>query len=120
RLFPRAIEGDGDGFEFVMFLNVPKGHLRCLCQTGPFLEGHPGLTHGGAIATLVDTSLGTLALALAGRVVTANLSIDFLAPVPLGSVLLLEAVLQSREGRKLFLSCDLRDADGDTVRARAT
>ncbi|XP_056367021.1 acyl-coenzyme A thioesterase THEM4-like [Oenanthe melanoleuca] len=120
RLFPRAIEGDGKGFEFAMFLNVPKGRLRCLCQPGPFLEGHPGLTHGGAIATLVDTSLGTLALAVAGRVVTANLSIDYVAPVPLLSVLLLEASLQRREGRKLFLGCDLRDAEGDTLHARAT
>ncbi|NXH52860.1 THEM4 thioesterase, partial [Rhabdornis inornatus] len=120
RLFPRAIEGDGDGFEFAMFLNVPKGRLRCLCQPGPFLEGHPGLTHGGAIATLIDTSLGTLALAVAGRVVTANLSIDYVAPVPLRSVLLLEASLERRQGRKLFLGCDLRDAEGDTLHARAT
>ncbi|XP_071312819.1 acyl-coenzyme A thioesterase THEM4-like [Agelaius tricolor] len=120
RLFPRAIEGDGDGFEFVMFLNVPKGRLRCLCQLGPFLEGHPGLAHGGAIATLIDTSLGTLALAVAGRVVTANLSIDYLAPVPLLSVLLLEAFLQRHQGQKLFLGCDLWDAEGTTLHAKAT
>ncbi|XP_030921467.1 acyl-coenzyme A thioesterase THEM4-like [Geospiza fortis] len=120
RLFPRAIEGDGDGFEFVTFLSVPKGRLRCLCQLGPFLEGHPGLAHGGAIATLIDTSLGTLALAVAGRVVTANLSIDYLAPVPLRSVLLLEAFLQRRQGRKLFLGCDLWDAEGTTLHAKAT
>ncbi|XP_041265587.1 acyl-coenzyme A thioesterase THEM4-like isoform X1 [Onychostruthus taczanowskii] len=79
RLFPRAIEGDGDGFEFAMFLSVPGGRLRCLCQLGPFLEAPPGLAHGGAIATLIDTSLGTLALAVAGRVVTANLNIDYVA-----------------------------------------
>ncbi|XP_014117310.1 PREDICTED: acyl-coenzyme A thioesterase THEM4, partial [Pseudopodoces humilis] len=120
RLFPRAIEGDGDGFEFAMFLSVPERRLRCLCQPRPFLEGHPGLTHGGAIATLIDTSLGTLALALAGRVVTATLSIDYVAPVPLRSVLLLDAFLERREGRKLFLGCDLRDAEGDTLHARAT
>ncbi|XP_041265590.1 acyl-coenzyme A thioesterase THEM4-like isoform X4 [Onychostruthus taczanowskii] len=83
RLFPRAIEGDGDGFEFAMFLSVPGGRLRCLCQLGPFLEAPPG-------------------------------------PVPLLSVLLLEALLQSRQGRKLFLSCDLRDAEGTTLHARAT
>ncbi|NWY97917.1 THEM4 thioesterase, partial [Loxia curvirostra] len=103
-----------------MFLSVPKGHLRCLCQPGPFLEGHPGLAHGGAIATLIDTSLGTLALAVAGRVVTANLSIDYVAPVPLLSVLLLEAFLQRRQGRKLFLGCDLWDAEGTTLHAKAT
>ncbi|XP_032938642.1 protein bassoon-like isoform X2 [Catharus ustulatus] len=79
-----------------------------------------GLTHGGAIATLIDTSLGTLALAVAGRVVTANLSIDYVAPVPLRSVLLLDASLQRREGRKLFLGCELRDPEGEPLYARAT
>ncbi|XP_074385595.1 acyl-coenzyme A thioesterase THEM4-like isoform X2 [Zonotrichia albicollis] len=83
RLFPRAIEGDGDGFEFVTFMSVPKGRLRCLCQLGPFLEGHPG-------------------------------------PVPLLSVLLLEAFLQRHQGRKLFLGCDLWDAEGTTLHAKAT
>lgn len=37
------------------------------------------LTHGGAIAAVVDSALGTCALAVAGKVVTANLSIDYLA-----------------------------------------
>lgn len=39
----------------------------------------PSLTHGGAIATIIDSALGTCALAVAGPVVTANLSIDYLA-----------------------------------------
>ncbi|NXG22676.1 THEM4 thioesterase, partial [Grallaria varia] len=120
RLFLRAIEGTGDGFEYVMFLSVPKRRLRCLCQPGPFLEGHPGLTHGGAIATLIDSSLGTLALAVAGRVVTANLSIDYVAPVPLGTVVLVDAHLERQEGRKVFLECHLCSPEGDTLHARAT
>ncbi|NXM00064.1 THEM4 thioesterase, partial [Tyrannus savana] len=120
RLFPRAIEGPGNGFEYVMFLSVPTRRLRCLCQPGPFLEGHPGLTHGGALATLIDSSLGTLALAVAGRVVTANLSIDYVLPVPLGTVVLVDAHLERQEGRKVFLECHLRSADGDTLHARAT
>ncbi|NXV53734.1 THEM4 thioesterase, partial [Uria aalge] len=79
RLFPRAIEGEGAGFEYAMFLNAAERRLLCLVQPGPYLEGHPGLTHGGAIATIIDSALGTCALAVAGPVVTANLSIDYLA-----------------------------------------
>lgn len=37
------------------------------------------LTHGGAIATIIDATLGVCALAVGGRVMTANLSIDYLA-----------------------------------------
>ncbi|XP_075593513.1 acyl-coenzyme A thioesterase THEM4-like [Balearica regulorum gibbericeps] len=120
RLFLRAIDGDGDGFEYAMFLNAAERRLLCLFQPGPHLEGHPGLTHGGAIAAIIDGTLGTCALAVAGRVMTANLSIDYLAPVPLGAVLLLDGRAERLEGRKVFLSCHVRSADGDTLHARAT
>lgn len=43
------------------------------------------MTHGGAIATIIDSTLGTCALAVAGMVMTANLSIDYLARVSLGT-----------------------------------
>ncbi|NWY61082.1 THEM4 thioesterase, partial [Chionis minor] len=120
RLFLRAIEGDGKGFEYAMFLNAAERRLLCLVQPGPYLEGHPGLTHGGAIATIIDSALGTCALAVAGPVVTANLSIDYLAPVPLGAVLLVDGRAERLEGRKVFLSCQVRSAEGDTLHARAT
>ncbi|NXN97979.1 THEM4 thioesterase, partial [Rhinopomastus cyanomelas] len=120
RLFLRAIEGAGAGFEYAMFLNAAERRLLCLFQPGPYLEGHPGLIHGGAMATMVDSTLGTCALAVAGRVVTANLSIDYLAPVPLGTVLLVEGQVERLEGRKVFLSGCVRGADGDTEFARAT
>ncbi|NXS56549.1 THEM4 thioesterase, partial [Brachypteracias leptosomus] len=120
RLFLRAIDGEGAGFEYSMFLNAAERRLLCLCQLGPYLEGHPGLTHGGAIATILDTTLGTCALAVAGKVVTANLSIDYLAPVPLGTVLLVEARAERLEGRKVFVTGHVRGADGGTEHARAT
>ncbi|NXY89762.1 THEM4 thioesterase, partial [Alcedo cyanopectus] len=120
RLFLRAIDGEGAGFEYAMFLSASRRRLLCLFQPGPYLEGHPGLTHGGAIAAILDSALGTCALAVAGKVVTANLSIDYLAPVPLGTVLLVEAQAERQEGRKVFLCGQVRGADGDTVHAKAT
>ncbi|XP_054035177.1 acyl-coenzyme A thioesterase THEM4 [Dryobates pubescens] len=120
RLFLRAIEAAGAGFEFAMFLNATERRLLCLLQPGPYLEGYPGLIHGGAIATIVDATLGICALAEAGKVVTANLNIDYLVPVPLGTVLLVEGHTERTEGRKLFVGGHVRSADGDTVHARAT
>ncbi|KAM6112585.1 acyl-coenzyme A thioesterase THEM4-like [Phoenicopterus ruber ruber] len=120
RLFLRAVEGEGAGFEYAMFLNAAERRLLCLFQPGPYLEGHPGLTHGGAIAAIIDSTLGTCALAVAGKVMTANLSIDYLAPLPLGAVVLVDGRAERLEGRKVFLSCRVRSADGDTLHARAT
>ncbi|NWS65371.1 THEM4 thioesterase, partial [Chunga burmeisteri] len=108
------------GFEYAMFFNAAERRVLCLFQPGPYLEGHPGLIHGGAIATIIDATLGTCALAVAGRVMTANLSIDYLAPVPLGAVVLVDGRAERLEGRKVFLSCLIRSADGDTLHAQAT
>ncbi|XP_032060436.1 acyl-coenzyme A thioesterase THEM4-like isoform X2 [Aythya fuligula] len=120
RLFLRNLDTEGAGFEYVTFLHSAGGRVLCLCQLGPYLEGHPGFTHGGAIASIIDTTLGTCALDAAGVVMTAQLSIDFLAPVPLGSVVLVDGRVDRREGRKLFLSCEVRGAAGDTLHAKAT
>ncbi|XP_052653579.1 acyl-coenzyme A thioesterase THEM4-like [Harpia harpyja] len=120
RLFLRAIEGAGVGFEYAMFLNAAECHPLCLFQPGPYLEGHPGLTHGGAITTIIDGTLGTCALAVAGKVMTANLSIDYLVPVPLGAAVLLDGRAERLEGRKVFLSCHVQSAERDTLHARAT
>ncbi|KAM6395313.1 LOW QUALITY PROTEIN: acyl-coenzyme A thioesterase THEM4-like [Rhynochetos jubatus] len=120
RLFLRAVEEAGAGFEYAMFLNAAERRLLCLFQPGPYLEGHPGLTHGGAVAAMVDGALGACAVAVAGRVLTANLSIDYLAPIPLGTVLLVDGRAERLEGRKVFLSGHVRSADGDTLHARAT
>lgn len=104
----RNLDTEGAGFEYVTFLHRAGGRALCLCQTGPYLEGPPGyvppvpaprvpscpllsppvpnlspcprsFTHGGAIASIIDTTLGTCALDAAGVVMTAQLSIDFLA-----------------------------------------
>ncbi|NXI74473.1 THEM4 thioesterase, partial [Anseranas semipalmata] len=120
RLFPRSADAEGAGFEYVTFLRAAGDRALCLCQPGPYLEGHPGFAHGGAIATIIDTTVGTCALAVAGRVMTANLSINYLAPVPLGSVVLVDGRVDRLEGRKVFLSCQVRSAEGDTLHAEAT
>lgn len=56
---------------------VPTRPRRAAAHRVPPLRA--SLTHGGAIATILDTALGTCALAVAGTVVTANLSIDYVA-----------------------------------------
>lgn len=53
-------------------------------RLGAHRVSHPfpaatSLTHGGAIAAIINGTLGTCALAVAGKVMTANFSIDYLA-----------------------------------------
>ncbi|XP_031463962.1 acyl-coenzyme A thioesterase THEM4-like isoform X2 [Phasianus colchicus] len=80
RHFLRNLDAEGAGFEYAIFLHSSGHRTQCLCQLGPYLEGHHGFAHGGAIATLIDTTVGTCALAVAKTsVMTAKLNISYLA-----------------------------------------
>lgn len=121
RLFLRSVDEEGAGFEYAIFLHASGHRTQCLCQLGPYLEGHHGFAHGGAIATLIDSTVGTCALAVAkASVMTAKLSISYLAPVPVGAVVVADSRMERHEGRKIFLSCHVRDTKRDTLYAEAT
>uniref|UniRef100_K7FRH0 Acyl-coenzyme A thioesterase THEM4 n=1 Tax=Pelodiscus sinensis TaxID=13735 RepID=K7FRH0_PELSI len=120
RFFPRNLDTEGVGFEYAMFLNPSEKRMVCLFQPGPYLEGHRGFAHGGSTATIIDSTVGGCAIFVAGRVMTANLSINYRNPIPLGSVVLVDSKVDQIEGRKVFLSCHVRSIDGQTLHAEAT
>ncbi|XP_030641326.1 acyl-coenzyme A thioesterase THEM4 [Chanos chanos] len=120
RLFTRNIEEQGAGFEYVVFSNKQEKRCVCVFQAGHLLEGPPGHVHGGAIATIIDSVTGTLASYLSGPVMTANLSINYRSPIPLGSVVLVHSSLERTEGRKTFVTCQVTSADGSKLHTEAT
>ena len=77
-------------------------------------EGAPGFAHGGAIATALDDTLGTLLVVLRRPGVTAKLEVNYRQPAFLGRPFELEAWVDRVEGRKLHLSAELRD-EGEVV-----
>ncbi|XP_062820998.1 acyl-coenzyme A thioesterase THEM4 [Anolis carolinensis] len=120
RLFLRNIDEEGKGFEYAMFLNKQEKKLAGVFQFGPYLEGPPGFAHGGSIATVLDTTLGILAMSIAFRVMTANLSINYKSPIPLGSAVMGTSKVDRIEGRKVFVSGVLQSADRKILHAEAT
>ncbi|XP_042345190.1 acyl-coenzyme A thioesterase THEM4 isoform X2 [Plectropomus leopardus] len=118
--FTRNIKDQGEGFEYVLFINNKEQKGVCIFQAGPLLEGAPGHVHGGAIATMVDTLIGTQAAFLFGPVLTANLNINYRSPIPLGSTVLLESSVDKKEGRKTFMSCKVTSTDGSKVHTETT
>lgn len=119
KLFTRNFE-DGLGFEYVMFYNDVEERVVCVFQGGPYLQGMPRCLHGGAIATMIDATVGMSALIAGGIVMTANLNINFKRPIPLCSVVLINSRLDKIEGRKLFFSCNVQSVDEKTVYTEAT
>ncbi|KAM7054777.1 acyl-coenzyme A thioesterase THEM4 isoform 3-T3 [Molossus nigricans] len=119
KIFTRNFE-DGLGFEYVMFYNDVEKRVVCVFEGGPYLQGMPGCLHGGAIATMIDATVGTSAMIAEGIVMTANLNINFKRPVPLCSVVLINSQLDKIEGRKLFISCNVQSVDEKTLYTEAT
>ncbi|XP_046939937.1 acyl-coenzyme A thioesterase THEM4 [Lynx rufus] len=119
QLFPRSFE-EGLGFEYAMFHNCVEDRTVCIFQGGPYLQGVPGFLHGGAIATMIDATLGMCAIVAIGVAMTASLNISFKRPIPLGSVVVINSQVDKVEGRKLFLSCNIRSVDEKTVYSEAT
>ncbi|CAL8360796.1 unnamed protein product [Arctogadus glacialis] len=115
RLFTRNIKIPGAGFEYVMFIKKSQEKCVCIFQAGHLLEGPPGHVHGGATAAMIDSVNGTHATYVCGPVMTANLNINYRNPIPLGSTVVLESMLDQREGRKAFFSCIVTSIDGSKV-----
>ncbi|CAJ1062245.1 acyl-coenzyme A thioesterase THEM4 isoform X2 [Xyrichtys novacula] len=119
RLFTRNIREPGAAFEYALFINSEEEKCVGIWQVGHLLEGPPGHVHGGAIATIIDTVTGCLA-SLSGAVMTANLNINYRSPIQLGNTVVVESIVDKREGRKKFISCKVTSPDGTKLHTEAT
>lgn len=84
-----------------------------LSVTGQFTvtedhQGAPGLAHGGLLASAFDEVLGSLTWLLGTPAVTGRLETDFRRPVPVGSVLFIDAHVLGVAGRKIYTRADGR------------
>lgn len=79
--------------------------LVSLLYLGSDVSGHPGIVHGGLLATLLDEGLARCCFpALPNKVgVTANLNIDYRRPAMAESYAVLRAETVKVEGRKAWV-----------------
>ena len=91
---PPLVFGTKDGTELVQILYV-----------GDALCGHPGLIHGGMLATLMDEGLARCCFpGLPNKVgVTASLKIDYRTPCKAGQYIVLKCETTKFEGRKAWV-----------------
>ncbi|MFF3394469.1 PaaI family thioesterase [Streptomyces sp. NPDC002669] len=81
----------GDGVRVTAEFTVQAAH-----------QGAPGLAHGGILATALDETLGSLNWLLRVIAVTGRLETDFVRPVPVDTVLHLDAEVVAVHGRKIY------------------
>ena len=70
---------------------------------GPETEGFVGLVHGGALATILDEVTGSVPPLVQRARVTAELTIRFRSPVPLGTPIEARARVERHTGRGHFV-----------------
>lgn len=71
-----------------------------------------GIIHGGVLMTMADTAMGAAALAKNKRVVTMNLSMDFMHSVPMTTRLLAVGTVLHDGRHTMTLESEIRDAAG--------
>ena len=82
-------------------------------------EGPPGCVHGGVIAMYFDELLGVTQSTSGNPGMTANLSLDFHAPTPIGVPLVFTGRIERMDGRKIFTIGTLHHGEVLCARAEA-
>jgi acyl-coenzyme A thioesterase PaaI-like protein len=82
-------------------------------------EGAPGRAHGGIVAAAFDDVTGFVIGKLQEPAFTGELTVRYLAAVPVDEALEIRARLDGRERRKLFISAELRTSGAVVATCRA-
>ena len=82
-------------------------------------EGAPGRAHGGIVAAMFDDITGYVIGVHRTPAFTGELTVRYLAPVPVNEPLAVRARLESRERRKLFITAEAKIGEDTIATCRA-
>lgn len=113
------VSGEPEGQRIrLKFYGREDGALMAKVWFGPACEGPPGHAHGGSTAAVLDEGMGFGAWHAGHGCVAIKISVSYRAMIPLGSVVTLEAMVESVKGSKVKMRARLYDRDGkDYARA---
>jgi len=75
-------------------------------------QGGVGFLHGGIVATLLDEVMAKVSRFREDHAVTAELTVEYLSPVPVDGDLIVEGWEVERDGRSLHREGEIRDVSG--------
>lgn len=112
--------GNKHGLKLRFTLHPESGSTTAVVKLPTRFEGPPGHIHGGIIATLMDEAMGKVNKIYDLVAMTRHIEIDYLRPCPLAQPLTVTGRFVRRDGRKLFMEGEIRNAAGDVlVRAKS-
>ena len=85
------------------FQKQADGSVRADFIADPKFEGYSGMVHGGIIATILDSAMTHCLLYKGIFAVTGRLSVRYLSPIPIGSIIQLKAQMVKMAHRIFFI-----------------
>ncbi len=78
-------------------------------------QGWKGILHGGIIATLLDEAMTRLAGIVCGSAVTAEMTVRYVGPAPIGEKLLIRGEIVSRSKKIVEMKASLCNTSGKII-----
>ena len=111
-----TLAGDSMLEKYEIYRRKDKEEIMAVVRFGKSLNGHPKIVHGGITSLVFDNSFGWLFFCLnKPMAVTANLVINYRAPLYQNTTTILRAKLIKDEGRKMFMEATLHEMSKDGV-----
>jgi acyl-coenzyme A thioesterase PaaI-like protein len=111
----RAVGGIGNPTSFDFDITHEDDDIVAAFVLRKGFEGAPGRAHGGMVAAAFDDVTGFVIGKVGEPAFTGELTVRFVAPVPVEEPLTIRTRLEGRERRKLFISGEMAKVDGDLV-----
>ncbi len=100
-----------DGFK--LHFDVQNDHsVKAVITLDESMQGAPTLVHGGALAAILDEAMTISAFESHRMGVTANLNVDYRAPIPVETTVTVTARVDRVEGKKTFVVSTITLPDG--------
>ncbi|KAF9910000.1 hypothetical protein EC991_007619 [Linnemannia zychae] len=113
-----TLRGDGKlGVRPALFQSKDELQVLSVLHVGTDMCGHPNITHGGLLATLLDEITAMTAIPnLPGKTgFTANLNINYRHPCIADQFIIAQSEVTSTEGRKAFVKATLKTISGTLI-----
>jgi acyl-coenzyme A thioesterase PaaI-like protein len=104
----RAVAGGANPTSVDIEVTFEPEEVRARVVLRQAFEGAPGRAHGGIVAAAFDDVTGFVIGQVREPAFTGELTVRYLAPVPVNEPIEMRARLESRERRKLFITAEAR------------
>ena len=115
----RPFSGESSPWSLEPDIRRDGNGVRATVTFGASDEGAPERCHGGLVAALFDDVLGSVLSVTGDGAFTGELTVRYVAPVPLHRELVCTARIDRRDGRKLHMLGELWDGETLVGSARA-